>query len=143
MIVSRIHGPPAICQVDLKPGAEVHRRVRRGYPNIPQVSRYIARGYVERAAESYCKVLKVAAHPDPLGKHIEGGLGGAGMLIAKSHLGIDPVADGADPAPARSDIAKKLHGDIGEPVDLAITAVEQVNQRLVGQIRNRMLCRVE
>src|ERR1700677_1260128 len=128
----RIHRPPAVGQINLEPGAEVHGSKGWRYTNIPKVSGHIACRYVEGAAEGHRQVLKVPAYSNPLGKHVQRSLRGTGMLIAKSYPGMNPAADGADPAPARSHVAKQLHCYVGEAIHLAIAAVEQINQGFVG-----------
>jgi hypothetical protein len=87
-------------------------------------------------------VLKVPAYSNPLGKYIQRGLGGAGMLIAKGYLGINPTADGPDPGPAWSHIAKQLHCYVGEAIDLAVAAIEQEDEHIVGQLFGRNLAGV-
>src|ERR1700722_167931 len=143
MVVPGIHGPPAVSQVDLKPGAEVHGRIGWRDPDIAQISGNVARGYVHGPAKGNGQVLKVPADADPLGKDIQRGLGGAGVLIAESDLGIDPAANRVDPAPTGGKVAEQLHGNIGEAVHLAIAAVEQINESLVRQVGHGMLSRLD
>src|ERR1700733_2908836 len=132
MIMPRIHRPPPVGQVNFEPGAEIHGSKGWRYTDIPQVPGHVARRYIEGAAEGHRQVLKVPAYSHPLGKHIQRGLGGAGMLIAKSYLGINPIADGPNPVPAWSHITKQLHCYVGEAIDLAVAAVEQVDEGFVG-----------
>jgi hypothetical protein len=143
MVVPGVHRPPAISQVNLEPGAEIHRRIGWRDPNIAQVPGNVARGYVHGAAKGHCQVLKVPADADPLGKDIQSSLGGSGVLVAESDLRMNPAADRADPAPTRRYIAKQLHGNVREPVHLTITAVEQVHEGLVGQVCHGMLNRLD
>src|SRR5271156_5968388 len=116
MVVPSVDGPPAVLQINLKPGAEVHGRIGWRDPNIAQIPGNVARGYVHGPAKGHCQVLKVPADADPLGKDIQSSLGRSGVLIAESDLRMDPATDLSDPAPTRGYLTKQLHSNIGEPV---------------------------
>src|SRR5215211_7046363 len=63
LVVARIEGPPAVTQVDLHPGRKVHRQIARRNVDLWQVTKDIASGNVECAAERNCEVGEVPAHP--------------------------------------------------------------------------------
>ena len=57
---SKVHH--ALAEIDLEPGVEVHRRVRRGQADVGHVAEDVAGRDVERAAEGDREVREVAAH---------------------------------------------------------------------------------
>ena len=102
LVVAGVEGPPAILEVGLEPGAEVHRRGRRVTPMSPEVAGGVAGRDVQGAAEGDRQVLEVAADADPLGEDVERGAGRARVRVAEGHLRVDPVADRPAPAPSRA-----------------------------------------
>src|ERR1700722_4779460 len=85
-VMPGVRRPPAIVQVNLKPGTEVHGGVSRRDADVPEIPGDVTRGYIERAAKRHRQVLKITAHAYALGKYIECGLGRAGMLVAERNL---------------------------------------------------------
>src|ERR1700722_17404703 len=85
-IMPGVRRPPAIVQVNLKPGAEVHGGVSRRDADVPEISGDVTCGNIHRAAKRHCQVLEIPAHAYAFGKYIERGLGRASMLVAERNL---------------------------------------------------------
>jgi len=79
-------------------------------------------------------MLEVAADAEAFGVDVEGGLGGAGELVAEGDLLVDPFDDGLDASPAGGDVAEEFDGDGGEEVDFAIAAGEEEAEDFVGEL---------
>ena len=60
-IIARIESVPAPAQIDLDPGGEIHRLVRRRQTNVGDVAGAIARRNIETTAESDGEMRIVAA----------------------------------------------------------------------------------
>src|SRR2546422_954179 len=63
LVVAGIEGPPAIAQVALAPGAEVHRVVGRRHPYVREIAEHIPRGDVHGATEGDEQLREVSTHP--------------------------------------------------------------------------------
>lgn len=133
LIVAGIERPPLSVEPRLEPCAEVHGVPQRN-ADIAQITGGVPGGNVECAAKRDGEMLEIATHPDALGKDVECGFGRAGLLIIERHVVVGPVADILHPAPAGTHTSKKLKGDAGETVDLAIATAKQVGEHLVRQI---------
>src|SRR5208282_1693934 len=84
-------------------------------------------------------MLIIAADSDPVREHVERRPGGPCVLVAEHYFGIDPITDGLYSSPTGRGSAEEFHGDVGKPVYLAVTAVEQIDEGFVGQLTDRLL----
>ena len=134
--------PPAVLQIHFEPGAEIHGRGPFRHTDIAQVSGGIAGGNIQRAAESDGQMLEIAADSGALGENVQGRLRRTRVLVAKRHLPVHPAADGLHAAPSRLQVAKQFDSDIRQPINLAVTAVQEIAQHLWRQLIYRMLLRV-
>src|SRR5262249_43274540 len=83
-VVAGVEGVPAAAEIDLEPGAEIHRIGLRRYADVAEIAGAVARRDVHAAAERDREVREVAADAAPLDHHLGRGLGGAGVLIAEA-----------------------------------------------------------
>ena len=61
------------------------------------------------------------------------------MLVAERDVTVHEIADRLHPRPAGRRFLEQLPGDVRKPVGLAIAAAEQIDQRIRGQILDRVL----
>ncbi len=106
LIVAGVERPPAVVEVNFEPGAEVHGRCGGRHTDIAQISCGVTRGNIQRAAESHREMLEIAANSKALGVDIQGGFGGAGVLIPEGYLCVYPIADRLHARPAGRHFAK-------------------------------------
>ena len=57
-------------------------------------------------------------------------------------MAVDEIADRLHARPARPRVTEKVPGDLAEPVGFDIAAADEVEQRVVRQIRNRDFSRI-
>ena len=74
-VVARVERVPAVAEVDLGPGAEVHRCAGVGHGDVGQVADDVAGGDVEGPAHRDGEVGEVAADTGAVGERVGGRLG--------------------------------------------------------------------
>src|SRR5437868_3008039 len=99
--MTRIARPPAIAQINLEPCAEIHRSVGQRNLDVAQIARHVAGGDVHAAAKCKSEMLKIPAHPEPLGIHIERRLRGPRERITERDLLMHPIAYALNACPSR------------------------------------------
>src|SRR3712207_4130539 len=65
-VVARIERVPAAAEIDLEPGAEIHRSVDRPHADIAEIARAVAGRDVHAAAEGNGEMSEIAADAVPL-----------------------------------------------------------------------------
>ena len=131
-VVAGIERLPAPADIDLDPGAEIHR-VDDRHADVAQVSVDVAGRDVHAAAERDGEMGEVPAHADPFLEGLVGRAGRAGLLVVELDVPVDEVADGLDAGPAGCRRPEQIPSRLAEPIRLAITAAEEVDEALVGQ----------
>ena len=112
LIVARIERVPAVLQVHLDPGAEVHGRRILRHADIAQIAVDVARRDVEAAAQGDHQVREVAAHALLLHVGFQRRARGARVRVAEGQVVVDEVADRLHARPARLDAAEQIPGDL-------------------------------
>src|SRR4029450_10994238 len=69
-VVARIECPPAITQITLHPGGEVHRKLKGRDLDLGQIAEHLTSGDIERAAERNREVCEVPADSITAGMYI-------------------------------------------------------------------------
>ena len=87
-------------KVCLEPGGEIHRAVWGRYADVAQVASAVACRNVHAAAECDGEVRVITADAGPLIESLPGRLRGARMLVTKSDMLMDKVADRLDASPS-------------------------------------------
>src|SRR6516164_4950838 len=105
-IVPRIERVPPIAEIDLEPSAEIHRIGIRQNANIAEIAGAVARGDVHAAAECDRQMRKISAHAAALESDLGSGPGGARVLIAEAHIGLNEIADRLHAWPAGRRLAE-------------------------------------
>ena len=137
-----IEGVPAVPQVDLEPGAEVHRVHIGRNADVAQIAVAVTRRDVHAAAEGDGEVREVAADAATLGENVQGRLGRARILVAELHMAEQPAADRLYPRPARWGLPEQVPGDGQHLGHLAVAAPQQERQTLIRQVLDLRLRRV-
>ena len=140
-VVACVEGVPAVAEIGLEPGREVHRPVGRLGADVAEVAGAIARRDVHAAAQRNRQVRIVTAHAAALVVGLQCGARGSRMRVAELDVLVHEVADGLHARPAGRPGAEPLPGDLGQAVGLAIAAAQQVDQRRFGQHLDRCLHR--
>ena len=78
-----------------------------------------------------------AAFDDDVGR----GLGGARVLIAEAHMGMDEIADRLHPRPAQRRLAEARPCGLHQALGLAISAGQQEHEGVVRQFGDFVLAR--
>jgi len=92
-VVPRVERVPPIAEIDLEPGAEIHRIGIRQNADIAKITGAVARGDVHAAAERDRQMGKVPAHAAALESDLSRGPGGARVLIAEEYMGVNEIPD--------------------------------------------------
>jgi MFS family permease len=92
-VVAGIERVPAAAEIDLEPGAEIHRLGLGRNADVAEIAGAIARRDVHAAAQRDRQVGKVAAHAVALDHDVGGGPGGAGVLVAEADVRMNEIAD--------------------------------------------------
>jgi len=100
----------------------------------PQDNRAIACGNIHASAECNSEVREVAADSSSLVESFPGRLGGPRILVAEGDMVMDIITDRLNPSPSRRRLTEKLPSRFGQPICFAISAAQQVDQSLFGQI---------
>src|SRR5262245_10221126 len=113
-IVAGNKSKPSPAEVNLHPGAKVHRIRCRGNTDIAEISGDIASRNVHTAAKCDGKVGKVPAHTDALAKGLQRGAIGLRLGIVELDMPMNEVANRLDTLPTGSRRAKLLPGEARE-----------------------------
>ena len=143
MIVARVEGPPAVLQIHLEPGTEIHRGRRRLDTDVAEITGGIAGRNVQRTAEGNRQVLKIPADADPLLVDIECRSCGPGVWIAERHMRVHPIAHRLHPGPASRGVSEQVQRFGRQQIDFAETARHQEAQRLGRQFLDRHFPRAD
>jgi hypothetical protein len=122
-------------KISLEPGAEIHGEVFRGHTDIPEIAGARARMFMQRQGE----VGEVAAHPSPFFECVKGCPRHARVLIAERDLLMHEVADRLHQRVALRKGPEPRAGKLRQPVGLAITATEKIDERLDGEFLERVV----
>ena len=82
---------------------------------------------------------EVTALAPPFRKRIERRHGRAGMGVAELDVIVHEIADGLNQRPALRDLAKRRPGEFRQAVGFAVTASEEVDERVNRQSLERAL----
>ena len=82
---------------------------------------------------------EVAAHAPAFLERLPRRSRRSGVLVVEGDVVMDVVADGLDAARAGGRVAEQVPRDAGQPIGLAVSAAEQEDERLLGQIFHRVL----
>ena len=99
-VVPRVKGVPMTIKICLKPGGKIHWIVWGRYSDVAQITRAVACRNVHATAECDGEMRVVTADTGSLVESFPGRLRGAGMLVTKSDMLIDEIADGLDASPS-------------------------------------------
>ena len=139
-----VEGVPLAAQVDLEPGAEVHRVTHRRNADVSQVTGGITGRYIHAAAERDGQVRKVAADAGLLVKALQRTAGRARRAVVEMDALVHEIADRLNTRPAqrgRPEMGPRKGQQLA--VDLAITAGQQKLQNILGQfMRCVLVCAV-
>src|SRR4029450_10914280 len=95
-VVARIECPPAITQINLHPGGEVHRKLKGRDLDLGQIAENVTSGGIEGAAERTREVCEVPADSITAGMYICGrGYRCAGAVF-KADVIMHVIADRLD-----------------------------------------------
>ena len=140
-VVACIEGVPAAAEIDLEPGAEIHRLGFGRNADVAEISGAIARRDVHAAAQRDRQMGKVAAHPATFDQDVGGRPGRAGVLVAEADVGMDEIADRLHARPAERRVAEAGPGCCHQPLGLAVPAGQEKHERVVRQLRDLVLAR--
>jgi len=140
-VVAGIERIPAAAEIDLEPGAEIHRLGLGGNADVAEIPGAITRRDVHAAAQRDRQVGKVAAHAATLDHDVGGGPGRAGVLVAEGDMGMNEIADRLHARPARRCRAEAGPSRVHETIGLAVSAAQQEDQRVVRQFRDLVCAR--
>src|SRR4029453_10845214 len=124
-VVAGVEAVPAAAEIDLEPGAEVHRLRLGRHPDVAEIAGAVARRDVHAAAERDGEIREIAGHAAALDRDLGRGLGGAGVLIAEAQVGMHEVADRLHARPAERRLAEARPGVLHLTVGLAVSAPTQ------------------
>jgi poly(hydroxyalkanoate) depolymerase family esterase len=140
-VVARIESVPASAQVGLEPRREVSGRIGWGHPDVAEIAGAVARRNVHGPAQRDGEMGVVAAHAAALIERLPCGLGGARVLVPEGDMIVHEVANRLDPAPTHRGATEQSPRHLGKLLGVAISAAQKKNQRLFGQVLDRMLLR--
>jgi len=140
-VVASVRRMPVTAEIDLEPGAEVHRIGIDRHADISQIAGAISRRDVHATAQRNGKMRKIPADTSPVGKPAIRRSERIRLQVIETDVIVDEVADSPDALPSEWGRRKPSPGKIGEPVGIAVAAAEQEDQHLIRQVVNRMLKR--
>ena len=115
-IVTRIERKPATAEVNLHPGAKVHRIRRRGNADIAEIAGDIASRNVQTAAKRDSQVRKIPTHTNALAKGLQSRAIGSRLVIVEFDMLMNEITDCLDTLPAGLCRAKFLPGEARYPI---------------------------
>ena len=92
-VVAGIEGIPSVAEIDLEPGAEIHRCRIRWHPDVAEITGTIARRNIHASAQCDRKVGEVAAYTAPVGMRLPRRFGRTSVLIAKFDMVVHIITD--------------------------------------------------
>src|SRR6516164_4990132 len=138
-VVASIERVPAPAEIDLKPGAEIHRiRIGR-HANVAKITGAIARRNVHAAAQGDCEMGKISTDATAFHMCIPRRLGRIRMLIAECKVAVYVVANSLNERPSLPHIAKFGPGEVHETIRLAIPAAKEIDERLDRELFQSVL----
>lgn len=106
-IMPGIEGVPPLTQINLKPGAEIHRSRHGRHPDISQITGHIAGGDVHAPAKRDRQMREIAAYTDSLAEGIKRCPGGPRLKIIETKMAVHKIANSLDSAPPRVSRAER------------------------------------
>ncbi len=135
-----VHRVPVAAEIDLEPGAEIHRRRVRRHADIAEIAGAVARRDVHAAAKRDREMGEVAADAGPVGVAAMRGAQQVGVHVVEADMAVDEIEDRLDARPAGRRCPKKVsQAKSAKPVGVAIAAAEQEDQHVVGQVLDLVL----
>ena len=130
-------------QVNLEPGAEVHRIRLPRHANVAEIAGAVPCRNVEASAKRDGQVHVIAADPDPLAKHLQRGAIGPGLHVIETNVLVDIIAHRLHEWPAGRQMPEQRPSRVAEfAIDLAIAAGEQKQQHVARQVLHAVLQRI-
>ena len=126
-VVARIEGVPMAADVSLEPAGKISRGIRRRHADVAEIAGAISGRNIHAAAERDGKVRVVTADTLVLVENLQCRHGGASVLITKSDVVVNEIANRLDPRPSRRCLLKQLPCNIGKAVGLVVTAAKQID----------------
>jgi hypothetical protein len=139
IVVARVKGVPPPPEKHLDPGREIHQRIGRRKPDVTDVPCAVPGRDIQAAAERERQMGVVTADPALLGVSLSGCAGRARVLVAERDMVVNEVADRLHPRPAGRCGSEQPPRLVRQAVGFAVPAAEQKQQRVYGQVLNRML----
>src|SRR4029434_6932141 len=99
-IVAGVEGVPTAVKVGLEPGGEIHYAIGWWHADVAEVAGAVPCGDVHAATEGDGEVRVITAHTVPLVEGLPRRLGAARVLVAKSDMAVDVIADRLDAPPS-------------------------------------------
>ena len=134
-IVARIECPPRAVEEHFDPGAEIHR-IDHGHANIAKMAVDVARRNVEAAAQRHREMGEISANAYSLVERLERSSGRSRLQIVELDVLMDKIANRLHASPPRRDGAEHIPSSLAQLVRFAISAPHEVEQALVGQVRD-------
>jgi hypothetical protein len=133
LIVPGVESVPGAPQIGFEPAGEIHGGIRRRHANVCEISRAVARGYVQTAAQRNGEMREIAANPFLLRIGVPRRFAGAGEVIAELHVLVREIADGLYTPPTGFHLAEHSPGVVHQFLGFAVTASQQIHQGVLGQ----------
>ena len=141
--MTSIEGVPATADIDLKPGAEIHRIGMWRHANIAKITGAIAGRNVHAAAKRDREMGEISTNASAFHMCIPRRFCRVRMLISKCKVAVYVVANCLNEWPSLLHIAKFGPGEIHETIRLAIPAAKKIDERLNGELFQGMLLGVQ
>src|ERR1700683_459652 len=122
--MARIERVPAIAEINLEPGGEIHRRLVRRHADVAEIAGAIARRDVHAAAERNGEMGKVAADAAALLVRLPGAFGRARVRVAELDVAVDVIANRLHQRPALGRGAEFGPRQLDEAIGFAVPAAE-------------------
>ena len=128
---------PAVPDIDLEIGVEIHRRSGVLKPHVRQVTGGVASWDIKAAAEGDGRVRKIAADAKALADDFARRRIRAAAAPPVMDIAVKPVANRLDPREPVLKLAKLPKRKIHQPIGVAISARKRVAQERGRQIAHR------
>jgi hypothetical protein len=108
----RVKGMPMTAYVCFEPGAKIHGIRRRGNANVAKIPRDIAGWDIHAAAQSNSQMHEITADANPLAKGLQSGAISPRLLVVKSEMAMNKIANGLYSGPSRSRGSKPFPSEV-------------------------------